>query len=293
MTTFSSRKTYTEGENIAPGQTGRTDIGYENLQVKMLYWPDKLDFYRLMSKSSVAVKGNIIEDDGVDEIMVEDMFRGGLNQSLEWLPVIFEVAGVSRGVTHQLVRTRKASFAQQSLRYADVGNFNVRMPVEIANREDRHPINYLYPSLQKITGQYATPAEVWRAAVDVAREAYAWLADQEIPMQDARTILPIGTETYIICQYPLSEFLALYSYRACQMFYPEMVALMAKMKEKLLEKCEWLEPHIKISCEKTSPGKHGLPHQCTYQGFERVEGQCSLSWAVEDNRIYKSRKEDR
>src|SRR5690606_21903017 len=120
----------TSQDNIAPGQEGRTDIGYENLKVKCILFPDKLEFTKVMSKASVAVKGNIVEDDEIDETMVEDMFKGGLNQALEWFTVAFECSGVTRGVTHQLVRTRKASFAQQSMRYADMGTFNARMPVE-------------------------------------------------------------------------------------------------------------------------------------------------------------------
>jgi len=271
MTTFSTRNS--GQDNIAPDQTGRNDIGYENLKVKLLNWPDKQDFYKLMTKASVAVKGNIIEDDDIDEIVVDDMFKGGLNQALEWMTVSFECSGVTRSLTHQLVRTRKASFAQQSQRYADMGNFNVRMPVEIASN--------------------GAAAQIWLHAINTARKAYKMLADMGIPIQDVRSITPTAVETYIICSYPLSEFLALYSYRACQMFFPEMVEIMRLMKIALLEKCEWLEPHIKISCEKSGPGINNLPHKCLYQGWERVEGQCTFEWAVEDNRVYKSRKVDK
>jgi thymidylate synthase ThyX len=121
-----------------------------------------------------------------------------------------------------------------------------------------------------------------------ARSSYKALADMGIPMQDTRTVCPIATETYIICEYPLSEFLNTYAYRACSMFYPETVALFRLMGSKLIEKCPWLQPMIKISCEKTSGGKHG--HFCTYQGWEQVEGYCDFPWALEDNRTFKSTK---
>lgn len=257
-------------DNIAPEQEGRIDIGYDNLKVKLLHWPDKQDFYKLMTKASVAVKGSIVEDEEVDEIMVEDMFLGGLNQSLEWVGVVFECSGVTRSLTHQLVRSRRASFAQQSQRYADMGNFNVRMPVEISKNPEA--------------------SSIWISAMQAAREAYKQLADMGIPIQDVRSVTPTAVETYILCSYPLSEFLALYSYRACQMFFPEMVAIMGLMREALLDKCSWLEPHIKISCEKTGPGINNLSHRCMYQGLEKVEGQCTFEWAKEDNRVYKSRR---
>jgi len=256
--------------NVAPGQEGRNDEDYANLEVKILDYPSKERFLKLMSKASVAVRGNIVGDEEIDETMAEDMLRGGLNQSLEWMQVIFEVGGVSRGVTHQLVRTRKASFAQQSMQYANMGTFNARVPVEISNNPEAY--------------------KIWQESIDASREAYGKLAAMGIPMQDARTVCPIATQTYIICAYPLGEFLALYSYRACQQFYPEMVALMGLMKKELISVCPWLEEHVKISCEKTGPGINGLPHKCTYQGFEKVEGNCTLEWAIEENRIYKSRK---
>lgn len=281
--------------NVAPGQEGRTDIGFENLRVKCIQWPQEDITMYLLSKASVAVKGSIVEDDKTDYAMAKDMFKGGLNQALEWIKVTFECSGVSRGLTHQLVRTRKASFAQQSMRYADMGNLNVRMPEEIAKRDDENYIDPAkYPHLSfGILGK-ATPTEVWQYSTDVAREAYNWMAEHKVPMQDARTVCPIATETYILCNYDLGEFLKLYSYRACQMFYPEMVQIMKLMKESLVQKAPWLEPYIKISCENTSGSIHSLHgHRCTYQGWEKVEGHCTFEWATEKNRTFKSSKVDR
>lgn len=292
MSNMASRNVHTAGENKAPGQESRNDIGFENLKVKCIQWPDEQITKYLLSKASVAVKGSIVEDNEVDYTMADDMFKGGLNQALEWVKLTFECSGVSRGLTHQLVRTRKASFSQQSMRYADMDGFNARMPERISTDKIG---NYFvdaekYPALAELLGNYTSPRIVWETSVEVSREAYAFLAANNIPMQDARTVCPIATETYILCNYDLGEFLKLYSYRACQMFYPEMVEIMGLMKASLLEKAPWLEPYIKISCETTSGGINGLPHKCTYQGWEEVEGQCSFPWALEGNRIYKSTK---
>ena len=291
MSNFSHRQ---EGEsfNKAPGQEGRNDVGFENLKVKCLQWPEERHTKYLLSKASVAVRGSIVEDDETDEDMANDMFKGGLNQALEWVKVTFECSGVSRGLTHQLVRTRKASFSQQSLRYADLDNFNARMPTAIHEHEGLDKIDPdKYPRLYEMSrGWSLTAQEAWAMAIKLSREVYGFLADHGVPMQDARTVCPIATETYILCNYDLGEFLSLYSYRACQMFYPEMVAIMGLMKKALVEKAPWLEEHIKISCEKTSGGINGLPHRCTYQGWEQVEGQCTFEWALEENRTFKSRK---
>lgn len=162
MTTMSTRGS--GQDNVAPGSEGRDDFGYDNLEVKILHWPDKMEFAKLMTKASVAVKGSIVGDEEIDEVMVDDMFRGGLNQALEWVTVVFEISGVSRGVTHQLVRTRKASFAQQSMRYADMGSFNARIPEEITKLRGRDHIYYIdeekYPSLFELFPGMANPLGV-------------------------------------------------------------------------------------------------------------------------------------
>lgn len=271
----------TKGEHTSPlgyGEAaGRVDWGYENLKVKLLYWPDEQRFKQMVYKATMATRGSDIDaDEEPDPVVVEDAFKGGLNQCLEWVTVSFEISGVSRGVTHELVRTRKASFAQQSMRHTDMGNPAVRMPETIADGS-------------------AEVRRNWTWAMDAARETYLGLLEADVPYQDARTVLPIATETYIIATYPLSEFLNTYGYRACYMFYPEIVALFRMMREALLAECPWLEPYVKVSCEKTAPtvrDSGAYEHQCTYQGWEQVEGHCPLAWAREDNRVWKSRRFD-
>lgn len=273
--------------HISPLANGRIDEAYENLKVRLLYWPEEGPFKRMVYKATMATRGSPIDDlEEIDPVVVDEAFKGGLNQCLEWATVVFEISGLSRGVTHEIVRTRKASFAQQSMRHTDMGSdmavgtdadapiYNVaamRMPEEIVNASEE--VRYH-----------------WERAIEVARETYALLVDRyDIPFQDARTVLPIATETYIIASYPVSEFLNTFSYRGCYMFYPEIVSLFHRMRSALNEKCPWLEPYIRISCEKTRPNEAlGQPHMCTYQGWETVQGQCPFTWAREDNRVWKS-----
>lgn len=257
-------------QHISPLSNGRIDEGYENLKVRLLFWPDEKMFKQLVYKATMATRGSDIADDEYDPKVVEEAFSGGLNQVLEVATVSFEISGLSRGVTHEIVRTRKGSFAQQSMRHTDMGNAAMRMPVEIANGDDK---------LRRM----------WENSVKESVIVYNALTDADVPFQDARTVLPIATETYIIASYPLSEFLSTYSYRACYMFYPEIVALFQQMGKVLIEKCPWIEPYVRIGCQKTRANGEN-EHMCTYQGWERVEGHCPLSWAKENNRVWKSSK---
>lgn len=259
-------------DHISPLANGRIDKAYDNIQVKMLYWPEEQAFKQMVYKATMATRGSdVSEDEAFDPQVVNEAFKGGLNQCLEWATVVFEISGISRGLTHEIVRTRKASFAQQSMRHTDMGNAAMRMPEEIAGADKE-------------------VQSLWNNQVNMSRAVYQTLTDKyDVPFQDARTVLPIATETYIIAAYPVSEFLSTYSYRSCYMFYPEIVALFRLMRDKLSEKCPWLTEHIVTSCEKTRPA-NGQEHMCTYQGWERVEGHCPLAWAKEDNRVWKSSK---
>ena len=216
----------------------------------------------------------------------EEMLKGGLQTALETQTIVFAVSGVSRTATHQLVRSRRASFHQQSQRAGYMGDApECRMPESIwVNKRAR--------------------AAFLRAVIQ-AWSAYRTICDEDISYQDARFVLPEGTTNFILLEYPVREFLNVYAYRGCSMFQWEIVAVMRKCRAVLIDAHPWLEPYIKISCEKTGPvtipiGRRQDPnklhdpnatatveHHCTFQGWEDVEGQCDFPWAKHEARTFK------
>ena len=156
------------------------------------------------------------------------------------------------------------------------------------------------------------PESVWRnprarasflAAIEASHNAYRVAAEEDISYQDARFALLEGTTNYIMLEYSVREFLAVYAYRGCSMFQWEIVHVMREARKLLVEAYPWLEPYIKISCEKTSGSRDGIgaaaasgvsrgpgayDHTCTFQGWERVEGQCDFPWARDSNRTFRS-----
>lgn len=237
----------------------------------------------------------------------EEMMKGGLQTALETQVIVFAVKGVSRTCTHQLVRSRKASFHQQSQRASYFGdNPEMRMP-------------------ESIWQNVAARDAFLRSALE-AHKAYRVICDQDISYQDARFVLPEGTTGFIMLEYSVREFLNVYQYRACSMFQWEIVEVMRQCKAALVDAHPFLEPYIKISCEKTGPvevplthvrrctcgtaGKDHMPlidadceihgpaanlnqatevveHHCTFQGWEDVEGQCDFKWARHEARTFK------
>jgi hypothetical protein len=140
---------------------------------------------------------------------------------------------------------------------------------------------------------------LWVEAIEVCREAYVAACDADVSYQDARYILPEGTTNYIMMEYPLREFINVYAYRGCSMFQWEIVTVMRMCRDILVAKYEWLEPYVKISCEKTQgaidkddwegdTSGEAFSHTCTFQGWEEVEHQCPFPWARESNRQFRS-----
>jgi flavin-dependent thymidylate synthase len=217
----------------------------------------------------------------------EEMLKGGLQTALETQTIVLAVGGVSRTCTHQLVRSRKAAFHQQSQRASYYGDGpECRMPESV--------------------WQNPVARKAFLKATMESWNAYRTICEQDISYQDARYVLPEGTNNFILLEYTIREFLNVYAYRACSMFSWEIVQVMREARRVLIKEYPWLEPYIKISCEKTgpavisttipvrsgdisgdAPAKETVPHHCTFQGWEDVEGQCDFPWAKHEARTFK------
>lgn len=92
----------------------------------------------------------------------------------------FLLEGVSRSLTHQLVRHRRGSYSQESQRYVDLakGKWKPIIPESIANN----------PAAEEVMSQ------TW----DTIETAYQTLRSLGIKKEDARFLLPSATETKIL-----------------------------------------------------------------------------------------------
>lgn len=270
-----------EGTFNSPLSQGRIDKEYENLEVRLLHYPKHEDFVKTALFGEFAHAGGMIDPiKEFDNLSEEELFakagdymQGGLEQYLESDTVTFLVYGCTRGFTHEFVRTRKGAwFLQQTMRHSNMGNANLRMPSGISNSS--YDVQY-----------------EWSRVAQNAVGAYVNLVEEhDIAYQDARTVLPLATETWIIGGMPLRTFIETYNYRACYMFYPEMRWIFQRMGALLAEACPWVANKIKISCEVPDAGGH---HKCFYRGTEIVSDVCPLPWATEENRIWKSKRFDK
>jgi len=128
--------------------------------------------------------------------VLKTIITSGHTSALEHASYTFALDGVSRAMTHQLVRHRLASYNQQSQRYvtyADVPTFIV--PPEIDEDQDRR-VAFL-------------------AACEAAFQAYRAMLDAGAAPEDARYLLPNAMETKIVVTMNVRELLHFFTLRCC------------------------------------------------------------------------------
>jgi thymidylate synthase (FAD) len=127
------------------------------------------------------------------------LIRRGHLSVLEHASATFRVKGVSRALTHQLVRHRLASYSQRSQRYVkEDGLAYVTPPAITANKD---------------------ALEVFRKALEEAREAYDKLLEAGVAPEDARFVLPNAAATEVVVTANFREWrhvLALRGHAAAQ-----------------------------------------------------------------------------
>ena len=136
----------------------------------------------------------------------------GHTSTLEHASYTFAVDGVSRALTHQLVRHRIASFNQQSQRYVKFtdGLATVK-PESVAANEETNA--------------------VFDEAIAAAIEAYEKLLAAGVPAEDARYLLPNAAETKIVITMNVRELLHFFSLRCCNRAQWEIREMAHRMLE--------------------------------------------------------------
>lgn len=134
---------------------------------------------------------------------VRNCISAGHLSVLEHASVCFKVDGVSRSLSHQLVRHRVASYCQQSQRYCKIDT----------GSDDWY---VMPPSFSSDVGKSAW----FKACMDCYAEDYKRaIVENNIKPEDARYLLPEATKTEIVCSMNCRElfhFLTLRTDKAAQ-----------------------------------------------------------------------------
>lgn len=125
----------------------------------------------------------------------------------------FGIEGVSRALSHQLVRHRIASYSQQSQRYVDEAAFECIVPPSVEGRPEAR-------------AEFA-------GAMEAAAAAYRRLVELGVPREDARYVLPNACETKIVVTMNARALLNFFDHRTCQRAQWEIRELAGLMLEEV------------------------------------------------------------
>lgn len=126
-----------------------------------------------------------------------------------------------RGVSHEIVRHRIASFSQESTRYCNYSNDRFR-----------NEITFIKPCfLEGGTGGY----KLWKQAMFVAEKEYFDLLNWGFTPQEARSVLPNSTKTEIIMTANLREWRHFLKLRTAKAAHPQMRELTVPLLKELQE----------------------------------------------------------
>lgn len=206
------------------------------------------------------------------ERFVNMLVSMGHESPLEHVSFSFAIEGVSRSLTHQLVRHRIASYSQQSQRYVNLeDSFGYVIPKNI--KRDRHVLklfekamenafeSYVKISRELLEGQMFEFAEEKdinddyclsvEELEDILKKEYKkeYSAMTKKAIEDARAVLPNACETKIICTMNLRTLINFCKHRCCRRAQDEIHELSWRIVEEVEKKSPLLAKSLGASCQ--------------------------------------------
>lgn len=141
--------------------------------------------------------------------LIRMLYQMGHLSPFEHVSFTFGISGVSRAMSHQLVRHRIASYSQKSQRYVAERGFQYVVPPSIRGNE---------AACQLFTAQMAA-----------IEQTYSRLVDMGIPREDARYVLPNACQTQLVATFNARSLLNFFRLRCCTRAQWEIRVLANKM----------------------------------------------------------------
>lgn len=142
----------------------------------------------------------------------------------------FGIEGVSRALSHQLVRHRIASYDQQSQRYVNSSQFEYVIPPSIKRNADM------------LSG--------FEETMQALQKVYDIMIENGIPKEDARFVLPNACQTRLICSMNIRTLVHFFSLRLCSRAQWEIRAMANEMWKLCNEVSPVIFGNVGAACKK-------------------------------------------
>ncbi len=125
-----------------------------------------------------------------------------------------------RGVSHELVRHRLASFSQESTRYCNYGK-----------EKFSHEISFV-----KTYGLTDEQFEIWKKAMENAEKSYFELLNMNAKPETCRSVLPNSLKTEIVTSCNIKEWKLIFELRCASTAHPDIRFLMIDVRNYFKER---------------------------------------------------------
>ena len=155
-----------------------------------------------------------------------DYMVNTIKSSWEFVDFTFNVTGVTRAFTHQLVRNRHGSYAQQTMRILEMEGFK-------------------YVTGPTIRNEYQK--SLYDAAMESIQYAYDNLIESGVSIEDARGILPTNICTNITVKFNLRTLSDMMASRASCRTQGEYRDVLNDMYDLCVSALPWIAPFLRDS----------------------------------------------
>ena len=180
---------------------------------------------RLSVSANMLDKVHSMSDEEIQREL--DYMVNTIKSSWEFVDATFCIEGVSRGFTHQFVRNRLGSYAQQTMRILDMGDFDYITGPSIENNPR---LKSLYDTMMGSINQY-----------------YKRLISAGAKIEDARGILPTNISTNIIAKFNLRALSQMMMSRASNRTQDEYRQVLDAMYAAVVEAEPWCASFLRSS----------------------------------------------
>lgn len=161
---------------------------------------------------------------------------------IEHISLSFLIRGVSRAMTHQLVRHRLASYSQRSQRYVAEDGFGYVVPPRLRGK-----------TVETEDGEKVDAVDYFATTMEMLADRYSRLNDAlgrtgESSNQDARYILPNACETTIFVTMNARELVHFFGERLCSRAQWEIRRVARQMLELAQKACPELFDRAGAKC---------------------------------------------
>ncbi len=193
---------------------------------------------------------------------IRKVVASGHESPLEHVKFTFAIEGVSRALTHQLVRHRIASYSQQSQRYVKESSFDYIIPPSISSdKELREEFLNIMVSIQN---SYNKLLEKFQNRGKVGERAN----------EDVRFVLPQAAETKIVVTMNARELVHFFHERCCSRAQWEIKRLADKMLKVCIQELPEVFKDVGAKCVKFGYCPEGENFGCgKYPLKEKVLGK--------------------